>query len=67
MISCYWAGLDGHLDTMNSKVHPLFQILDTDPGWCNNSGIVACNNSGGAAGGGGGGAGAGVHLACSMG
>ena len=66
----YRAGRYGCLDTLNSKIHLLFQILDTDPGWCKNSGIDACNNSGGAAGGGegaaGGGAG-GVHLACRMG
>ena len=47
MILSYGAGLYGHLDTLNSQIHPLFQILDTDPGWYNNSGIVACNNSGG--------------------
>ena len=28
---------DGHLDTLNSQMHPLFQILDTEPGWSNNS------------------------------
>ena len=60
----YQAGRYGLLDTLNSKIHPLFQILDTGPGWCNNSRIGACNNSGG--GGAGGGAG-GVHLACRMG
>ena len=38
MILSYQAGRYGHLDTLNSKMHPLFQILDTDPGWCNNSG-----------------------------
>ena len=43
----YRARRYGHLDTLNSKIHPLFQILDTDLGWCNNSEIVACNNSGG--------------------
>ena len=26
------------LDTLNSKIHSLFQIFDTDPGWCKNSG-----------------------------
>ena len=49
------------LDILNSKIHPLFQILDTDSGWCKNSGIVASKNSGGAAAAGGGG---GVHMAC---
>ena len=28
MILSYWAG---NLDTLNSKLYPLFQILDTDP------------------------------------
>ena len=37
MILSYWACRYGNLDTLNSKIHPLFQILDTDPGWCNNS------------------------------
>ena len=60
IILFYRAGRYGHLDTLNSKIHPLFQILDTDPGWCNNSGIVACNNSGAGAGGGGGGGGGGA-------
>ena len=50
MILSYRAGRYGCLDTLNSKIHPLFQILDTDPGWYNNSRIVACNNSGGAGG-----------------
>ena len=36
----------GHLDTLISKLRQLFQILDTDPGWCKNSG-----GAGGAAGG----------------
>ena len=27
----------GHLDTLNTKIHPLFQILWADPGQCNNS------------------------------
>ena len=72
IILSYWAGQYGCLDTLNSKIYPLFQILDTDPGWCKNSGIVACNNSGGAGGGGagegaGGGGGGGVHLASRMG
>ena len=63
MFLSYWAGRYGRLDTLNSKIHPLFQILDTDPGWCKNSGIVACKNSGG-----GGGAGTGgEHLACRRG
>ena len=65
MILSYWAGRYGHLDTLNSKIHPLFQILDTDPGWCKNSGIVACKNSGGAGAGAAGGGG--VDLACRMG
>ena len=59
MILSYRAGRYGRLDTLNSKIHPLFQILDTDPGWCNNSG----EGGGGGAGGGEAG-GAGVHLAC---
>ena len=57
MILSYRAGRYGRLDILNSKIHPLFQILDTDPGWCNNS------REGGGAGGGEAG-GAGVHLAC---
>ena len=61
MILFYRAGRYGRLDTLNSKIHQLFQILDTDPGWCNNCGIVACNNSAEA------GAAAGVHLVCRMG
>ena len=64
MILSYRAGRYGHLDTLDSKIYPLFHILDTDPGWFKNSRIVACKNSG--AGGVGGGA-AGVHLACRMG
>ena len=52
MILSYRAGRYGRLDTLNSKIRPLFQILDTDPGWC--------KNSRGAAAGGGGGAGAGA-------
>ena len=70
MMLSYWAGRYSCLDTLNSKIHPLFQILDTDLGWCNNSRIVACNNSGGGGGEGGGEAGEGgegVHLACRMG
>ena len=65
MILSYRAGRYGHVDTLNSKIHPLFQILDKDQGWCKNSEIVACKNSeeGAAAGG----AAAGVHLACRMG
>ena len=43
----YQAGQYGRLDTLNSRILPLFQILDTEPGWC--------NISGGAGGGGGGG------------
>jgi len=38
MILSYRAGRYGRLDTLNSKIRPLFQILDTDPGWCKNSG-----------------------------
>ena len=38
MILFYRAGRYGRLDTLNSKIRPLFQILDTDPGWCKNSG-----------------------------
>ena len=49
MILSYRAGRYGCLDTLNSKIRLLFQILDTDPGWCKNSG------GGGAAGGAGGG------------
>ena len=60
MILSYQAARYGCADTLNSKIHPLFQILDTDPGWCKNSGNVACKNSGGAAGAGAAAA-AGVH------
>ena len=49
-----------HLDTLNSKIHPLFQILDTDPGWCNNSG----GGGAGAGGAGVGGAGEGGEVQC---
>ena len=38
VILSYQAGQDCHLDTLNSKICPLFQILDTEQGWCNNSG-----------------------------
>ena len=38
MILSYQAGRYGLLDTLNLKIRPLFQILDTDPGWCKNSG-----------------------------
>ena len=62
MIISYWAGRYGHLDTLNSKIHPLFQILDTDPGWGNNSGGGTeewrRRNGGGAAA---------VHWTCRMG
>ena len=37
MILSYQAGQYGRLDTLNSKICPLFQILDTDPGWNKNS------------------------------
>ena len=47
MILSYQARQYGCLDTLNSKIHPLFQILDTDPGWCKNSGAGAAG--GGAA------------------
>ena len=40
MILSYRAGQYGRLDTLNSKIRPLFQILDTDPGWCKNSGAA---------------------------
>ena len=56
---------DGHLDTLNSKINLLFQILGTDPEWCNN-----CRGGGGEGGeggiGGGAGGGGGVHLAYSI-
>ena len=65
MILSYLAGRYDHLDTSNSKIHPLFQILYTDSGWWKNSGIVACKNS--RAGAGAAGGGAGVHLDCRMG
>merc|ERR1712105_499109 len=32
MILSYQAGRRGRLDTLNSKIHPLFQILDTETG-----------------------------------
>ena len=35
------AGQYGGLDTLNSKIHTLFKILDTDPGWYSNSGKIA--------------------------
>ena len=37
MIPSYRAGRYGHLDTLCSKIHPLFLILGTEPGWGNNS------------------------------
>ena len=57
----YQAGRYGRLDTLNSKIHPLFQILDTDPGWCNNSGGAGGAAAGGGAAAAGGGA-AGVQF-----
>ena len=48
MTLSYRARRYGRLDTLNSKIRPLFQILDTEPGWCKNSGAAA---GGGAAGG----------------
>ena len=41
---------NGCLDTLNSKICPLFQILDTEPGWHNNSG--GADRGGGVEGGG---------------
>ena len=35
------------------KSHPLFQILDTEPGWCKNSGAAAGGAAGAGAGAGG--------------
>ena len=58
---CLWLRQGG---IMEEREFPLFQILDTDPGWCTNTRIVACNNSGG---GGGEGGAVRVHLACRMG
>ena len=58
MTLSYRARRYGRLDTLNSKIRPLFQILDTEPGWCKNSG----GGGGAAAAGGGGGAGAGVQF-----
>jgi len=49
MILSYRAGRYGRLDTLNSKIRPLFQILDTDPGWCKNSGAGGGAAAGGAA------------------
>ena len=63
MVLSYQAGRYSRLDTLNSKIYPLFQILDTDPGWCKNYGAAA--GGGGAAEGGGGAAG--VHWFCSIG
>ena len=51
MILSYRAGRYGRLDTLNSNIHPLFQILDRDPGWCNNSGGGAGREGEGAGGG----------------
>ena len=62
MILSYQAGRYSNLDTLNSKIHPLFQILDTDPGWCNNSRGAGA----GEAEAGGGAAAETVHLACSI-
>ena len=39
-----------HLDTLNSKIHQFFQILDTDPGWRKKSGIVSGGAGAGAIG-----------------
>ena len=33
----YRAGRDSHLDTLNSKIRPLFQMLDIEQGWFDNS------------------------------
>ena len=41
MILSYQAGLYGRLYTLNSRIRPLFQILDTEERWCNNSGGAA--------------------------
>ena len=49
MILSYRAGRYGRLDTLNPKICPLFQILDTDPGWCNNSGGAGAGAGGAAA------------------
>ena len=35
--STYWAGRYYHLDTLNSRIHPLFQILDTEQEFYTNS------------------------------
>ncbi len=37
------------LDTLNTKIRQLFQILDTEQGWCINSGGAAGGAVGGAA------------------
>ena len=52
MTLSYRARRYGRLDTLNSKIRPLFQILDTEPGWCKNSGGGGAAAAGGAAGGG---------------
>ena len=49
MILSYRAGRYGRLDT-HYRIHQLFQILDTEPGWCNNSGAAAAAGGGAAAG-----------------
>ena len=52
IILSYRAGRYGRLDTLNSKIRSLFQILDTDQGWCENSGGAGAGADGGAAAGG---------------
>ena len=49
----YRARRYGRLDTLNSKIRPLFQILDTEPGWCKNSGGGAAGGAAAAGAGGG--------------
>ena len=36
MFLSHQTGQDRRLATFNSKIRPLFQILDTEQGWCNN-------------------------------
>jgi len=37
MILPYRTGQYSHLVTLNSKIHPLFYIFDTETGWCEKS------------------------------
>ena len=51
MILSYRAGRYGHLDTINTKICQLFQILDTETGWCKKKWEGGAGAAAGAAGG----------------